>query len=147
MQVQVRNPVHSYQADEEAARERQERYEREQELQDGYRGVEHARQNRAHQLAEEQWAAGQARRVLQAQTVQQARIAQQAVDQQAQINQQARRAQIAIQVQQGITNTVSGEFLAPVGGGFVGTRDGRLYVPAGPNGIIDTRTGQYIPAY
>lgn len=47
-----------------------------------------------------------------------------------------------------IINTVTGEMLNPVGGGhYVGTRDGRLYAPAGPNGIIDTRTGRFIPTH
>ncbi len=47
----------------------------------------------------------------------------------------------------GLTNPVTGEFLAPAGPNYVGTRDGRLYVPAGPSGIIDTRTGQFIPVH
>lgn len=47
-----------------------------------------------------------------------------------------------------IVNTVTGEMLNPTGGGhYVGTRDGRLYAPAGPNGIIDTRTGQFVPTH
>ncbi len=50
-------------------------------------------------------------------------------------------------INHGMTNPVTGEFLAPAGPGYVGTRDGRLYVPAGPSGIIDTRTGQFIPVH
>jgi len=47
----------------------------------------------------------------------------------------------------GAINTRTGEFLAPAGEGYVGTRDGRFYTPAGPNGVIDTRTGQFIPMH
>lgn len=47
-----------------------------------------------------------------------------------------------------IVNTVTGEMLNPTGGGhYVGSRDGRLYAPAGPNGIIDTRTGRFVPTH
>ena len=44
----------------------------------------------------------------------------------------------------GVT-TSYGEVFMPSGTGFVGTRDGTYYAPSGPNGVIDTRTGQYIP--
>ena len=47
----------------------------------------------------------------------------------------------------GAINTVTGEFLAPAGNGYVGTRDGTFYTPAGPNGVIDTRTGQFSPMF
>ncbi len=50
-------------------------------------------------------------------------------------------------INHGLTNPVTGEFLAPAGPGYVGTRDGRYYAPAGPNGIIDTRTGQFFPVH
>jgi len=47
-----------------------------------------------------------------------------------------------------MTNTATGEPLIPSGGGhYTGTWDGRLYAPAGPNGIIDTQTGQFIPTH
>ena len=50
--------------------------------------------------------------------------------------------------QHGMTDVVTGEFLAPTGGGgFIGTRDGTYYAPSGPSGIIDTRTGGFIPTH
>jgi hypothetical protein len=39
----------------------------------------------------------------------------------------------------------NGTFYAPAGEGYINTRDGTLYVPAGPNGVINTRTGEFIP--
>jgi len=45
----------------------------------------------------------------------------------------------------GIVIGTTGEFLAPAGPNFVSTRDGTLYVRSGPNGIINTRTGQFAP--
>lgn len=46
-----------------------------------------------------------------------------------------------------VTNTLNGEVLLPSGRNFIGSRDGRVYVPAGPNGgLIDTRGGGYVPA-
>lgn len=40
----------------------------------------------------------------------------------------------------------NGNFYAPGAGGELIGSDGRVLTPAGPNGYIDTRTGQYIPA-
>jgi hypothetical protein len=48
-------------------------------------------------------------------------------------------------VNHGAINPFTGEFLAPAGDGYVGTRDGTFYAPAGPNGIINTRTGEFSP--
>lgn len=45
----------------------------------------------------------------------------------------------------GAINPETGEYLTPSGGGYIGTRDGRYYAPAGPNGVIDTQTGRFIP--
>lgn len=42
-------------------------------------------------------------------------------------------------------NARTGEFLTPAGKGYVGTRDGTYYAPAGPHGVINTRNGQFIP--
>ncbi len=48
--------------------------------------------------------------------------------------------------QRPVTNTLTGEVLLPVGRNYIGTRNGRVYVPAGPNGgLIDTRGGGYVP--
>lgn len=47
----------------------------------------------------------------------------------------------------GAINPRTGEFYAPAGQGYVGTRDGTYYAPAGPSGVIDTRTGQFIPTH
>jgi hypothetical protein len=48
----------------------------------------------------------------------------------------------------GMFNNVTGEFYAPAAGGdYIGTRDGTLYTPAGPNGVINTRTGEFIPTH
>lgn len=44
-----------------------------------------------------------------------------------------------------LVNSVTGELYVPSGAGYVGTQDGTYYAPAGPNGVIDTRTGQFIP--
>ena len=35
----------------------------------------------------------------------------------------------------------------PASGIVVNPQDGRVYTPAGPRGYVDTRTGQYVPAY
>jgi hypothetical protein len=44
------------------------------------------------------------------------------------------------------TNRLNGELLVPAGRNFVGARDGRVYVPAGPaGGVIDTRGGKFAP--
>jgi len=50
-------------------------------------------------------------------------------------------------VNTGAVNPVTGEYYAPSGRGYVGTRDGTYYAPAGPNGMIDTRSGQFIPVH
>lgn len=47
----------------------------------------------------------------------------------------------------GTTNVTTGEFLAPIGPNFVGTRNGTVFVPAGPNGLINTRTGRFVPTF
>jgi hypothetical protein len=50
--------------------------------------------------------------------------------------------------QRPVINTLTGEVLLPTGQNFVGTRDGRVYIPAGPNGaLIDTRGGAFVPAH
>lgn len=61
--------------------------------------------------------------------------------------QQAHQAQEAEnhRVNHGAINPFTGEFLSPAGDGYVGTRDGTYYTPAGPNGIINTRTGDFSP--
>ena len=45
----------------------------------------------------------------------------------------------------GAINPRTGEFYAPAGNGYVGTRDGTFFAPAGPNGVTNTRTGEFIP--
>ena len=47
----------------------------------------------------------------------------------------------------GAINPYTGEYYAPSGSGYVGTRDGTYYAPAGPNGVVNTRTGEFIPAH
>lgn len=47
----------------------------------------------------------------------------------------------------GAVNVHTGEFLAPSGSGYVGTRDGTYYSPAGPNGVVNTRTGEFVPMH
>jgi hypothetical protein len=50
-------------------------------------------------------------------------------------------------LQRPVMNTLTGEVLLPTGRNFFGTRNGRVYVPAGPNGgLIDTRGGGFVPA-
>lgn len=50
-------------------------------------------------------------------------------------------------VSQGAINVVTGEFMAPGGPNLISTRNGTVYVPAGPNGYTNTRTGQFVPAH
>jgi hypothetical protein len=45
---------------------------------------------------------------------------------------------------EGKVNPRTGEYYAPAGSGYVG-RDGIYYAPAGPSGVINTRTGEFIP--
>jgi hypothetical protein len=42
-------------------------------------------------------------------------------------------------------NSATGETLVPVGRNYVGARSGTLYVPAGPKGVIDPRSGRFMP--
>lgn len=71
------------------------------------------------------------------------RRAQQAQQQQ-QLAQQAQEEE-KHKVNHGAINPFTGEFLAPAGDGYVGTRDGTYYTPAGSHGIINTRTGEFSP--
>lgn len=50
-------------------------------------------------------------------------------------------------VNTGAINPITGEYYAPSGSGYVGTRDGTYYAPAGPSGVIDTKTGKFIPVH
>ena len=47
----------------------------------------------------------------------------------------------------GAINVVTGEYMAPAGPNVVSTRNGTLYVGAGPNGYVNSRNGQFIPAH
>ncbi len=47
----------------------------------------------------------------------------------------------------GAINPRTGEYYAPAGRGYIGTRDGTYYEPAGPAGVINTRTGEFMPRY
>jgi hypothetical protein len=44
-----------------------------------------------------------------------------------------------------LVNPRNGEVAVPTGPNYTNTRDGTLYVPAGPSGVIDTRSGRFIP--
>jgi hypothetical protein len=44
-----------------------------------------------------------------------------------------------------LVNPQTGEVIVPTGPNYTGTQDGRVYVPAGPHGVIDTRSGRYVP--
>jgi hypothetical protein len=46
-----------------------------------------------------------------------------------------------------IINAQTGEMLTPSGGGYVGTRDGAYYTPAGKHGVINTRTNEFLPVH
>lgn len=46
--------------------------------------------------------------------------------------------------QRPVVNPRNGQVYAPAGQGYVGS-DGRYFAPAGPNAVVDTRTGQVIP--
>ncbi|AMK24907.1 tetratricopeptide repeat protein [Sphingobium sp. TKS] len=45
----------------------------------------------------------------------------------------------------GAVDVRTGRYYAPAGAGYVNTQNGTYYAPAGPNGVIDTRTGAFIP--
>lgn len=47
----------------------------------------------------------------------------------------------------GAINPVTGEHYPSSGNGYVNPRDGRFYAPAGPSGVVDTKTGQFIPIH
>ena len=47
----------------------------------------------------------------------------------------------------GAFNPQSGEHYSSAGPGYVSDRDGTYYAPAGPNGVINTRTGAFIPTH
>ncbi len=120
----------------EAAQERVLRDERERMLQDGYRQTEKTRRDNIARRAVQEAALQmeqENRRVM---------LASQLAAQEA-----AYRSGVAQQTSQGITNTTTGEHLAPAGAGYTSTLDGRYYAPAGPNGLIDTQTGQFITTY
>lgn len=44
----------------------------------------------------------------------------------------------------GAINPYTGEFYPRAGEGYVSSRDGRYFAPAGPNAVVDTRTGQVV---
>jgi hypothetical protein len=44
----------------------------------------------------------------------------------------------------GAENPQTGEFFAPRGKGFVSTKDGTFYAPAGPFGLVNTKTGEFL---
>lgn len=62
-----------------------------------------------------------------------------------QVQQQQAQEEEKHRVNHGAINPFTGEFLAPAGDGYVGTRDGTYYTPAGSHGIINTRTGEFSP--
>jgi len=45
----------------------------------------------------------------------------------------------------GLINPSNGEYFASSGAGYTSTRNGTFYAQSGPNGVTDTRTGQFIP--
>lgn len=45
----------------------------------------------------------------------------------------------------GAINVRTGQYYAPAGAGYVNPQDGTYYAPAGPTGVVDTRTGAFIP--
>jgi len=45
----------------------------------------------------------------------------------------------------GAYNPWTGESLMKAGPGYVGTQDGTYYAPAGPKGVVNTKTGEFIP--
>lgn len=47
----------------------------------------------------------------------------------------------------GAINPRTGEFYAPAGDGYVSTRNGTYFTSAGPNGVINTRTGEFVPTH
>jgi hypothetical protein len=45
----------------------------------------------------------------------------------------------------GAIDVRSGQYYAPAGAGYVNPQNGTYYAPSGPNGVVDTRTGAFIP--
>jgi len=45
----------------------------------------------------------------------------------------------------GAIDVRTGQYYAPAGTGYVNTQNGTYYTPSGPNGVVDTRTGAFIP--
>lgn len=48
---------------------------------------------------------------------------------------------------QGLVDTESGQFMAPAAGGYTDPRNGTFYAQSGPNGLVDTSTGEFIPTH
>jgi hypothetical protein len=47
----------------------------------------------------------------------------------------------------GLIDTGSGQYMAPAAGGYTDPRNGTFYAQSGPNGVVDTRTGEFIPTH
>ncbi len=45
----------------------------------------------------------------------------------------------------GAINPATGEYFPRAGQGYVSSRNGTYYAPAGPNGVTNTRTGEFVP--
>ena len=48
---------------------------------------------------------------------------------------------------QGLIDTGSGQYMAPAAGGYTDPRDGTFYAQSGPNGVVNTRTGEFVPTH
>jgi hypothetical protein len=56
----------------------------------------------------------------------------------------SRQNEVGVSSTTGGVNVITGEALIPSGPNLVGTRDGKLYIPVGPNTYLDSRTGKNI---
>lgn len=47
----------------------------------------------------------------------------------------------------GLIDSNSGQYMAPAAGGYIDPRNGTFYAQSGPNGVVNTRTGEFIPTH
>lgn len=47
----------------------------------------------------------------------------------------------------GLIDVRSGQYMPPAAGGYTDPRNGTFYAQSGPNGVVNTRTGEFIPTH
>lgn len=48
---------------------------------------------------------------------------------------------------QGLIDSASGQYMPPAAGGYTDPRNGIFYAQSGPNGVVNTQTGEFIPTH